>query len=850
MKILAVVYTFLFLCSINAQIVDSTLNVPAIRDSLVDNLNNVINDTLSATETDIDTVIYASASDSIFFFVKEKKMNIYGKGKLNYRTTEITSANIFLDFRSNLIDAQGIKSDSSEEYIGTPVLKEGAEVYDGFRMKYNFKTQQGFISAAETEQEGAFYDGEKIKKVDKETYFVEDGTYTTCDASCPHYYFSANKMKVIHKEQIVAEWIWLYFGGVPFPVPLPFGVFPIESGRRSGLIPPAFGDDATYGKYFSRFGYFWAISDYMDWNLTGDYYTRGSYRLNSRFRYALRYNFSGNIEGNYERLISGLPTDNDRTEQTNWRLRINHNQSLTPTMRLDARLEFLSGNVLQRNITDLNEILRNDIVSNATLNKTWEESGTSLSLSYSRTQNLESGNISEVLPSLSFSKTQTYPFRREGSATNLQWYELFGFSYNGKFQNNRNKTAGDLKIRGGIQHNFSFGMSPKVGYFSVTPNISYTERWYNKRIERFAVYSEYSQTDSIITNDVKEINLVRSFNAGISASTKFYGFFSPGFFGIETIRHTVNPSISYNYTPDFSEPFWGYYDSYTKSDGSVVKYNKFEREVFGGPGAGESQSLSFRVSNIFEMKTIADPTDTTDKQEKIQLLNLDANFNYNFAADSLKFSNLNISYRTQIGDILNLQGSSSFTPYDYSNISDKINKFLIESGRGILRMTNFNFSVSTSLSGEKLKSFSEPELPPEIEPESYEPVQSDQSIYKGIYTDEDPDFTIPWNLSMSYNFSQSSPTPGNKFRSSNLSGSLNFNLTPNWKLSFTGSYDLVNKEFAAPQIRISRDLHCWIMNFTWNPIGTYRGYFLEIRVKAPQLQDLKITKRDQFYSGR
>ena len=85
---------------------------------------------------------------------------------------------------------------------------------------------------------------------------------------------------------------------------------------------------------------------------------------------------------------------------------------------------------------------------------------------------------------------------------------------------------------------------------------------------------------------------------------------------------------------------------------------------------------------------------------------------------------------------------------------------------------------------------------------------------------------------------------------SSISGSLNFNLTPKWKFSVTGSYDLQQKEFAAPQVRISRDLHCWVMNFTWNPIGTYRGYNLEIRVKAPQLQDLKITKRDQFYEGR
>ena len=106
-------------------------------------------------------------------------------------------------------------------------------------------------------------------------------------------------MKVVQKKEIVAKWIWLYFGGVPFPVPLPFAVFPIESGRRSGIIPPVFGQSASQGNYFSNFGYFWAINDFIDANLQASYWTRGSYELKSRFRYVKRYDFSGNLSGGY-----------------------------------------------------------------------------------------------------------------------------------------------------------------------------------------------------------------------------------------------------------------------------------------------------------------------------------------------------------------------------------------------------------------------------------------------------------------------------------------------------------------------------------------------------------------------
>ncbi len=100
--------------------------------------------------------------------------------------------------------------------------------------------------------EGGFYHGEKIKKVTKDTYFIEDGIYTTCDEPDPHYYFYSPKMKVIQKEQIAAEWIWLNFGDVPVPIPLPFIVIPLQSGRRSGLITPVFGYSQTYGTYIQQ----------------------------------------------------------------------------------------------------------------------------------------------------------------------------------------------------------------------------------------------------------------------------------------------------------------------------------------------------------------------------------------------------------------------------------------------------------------------------------------------------------------------------------------------------------------------------------------------------------------------
>ncbi|MCL4550761.1 MAG: LPS-assembly protein LptD [Bacteroidetes bacterium] len=822
---------------------------------------------------DVDAVINASASDSLIFDVQKKKMNLYGTGELKYKDTDLKSGIIFVDYQSNELEAFGIKDTSDTAKVKlkeTPRLVEGKDAYEGTRLKYNFKNQSGFISMAKNKETDKRYEGEKVKKLDKNTYFIENGMFTTCEKDTPDTYFTASEMKVIQKDKIIARWIMMYVGGVPLPIVLPFAVFPNETGRRSGIIIPTYGEENNRGQYFKNFGYFWAISDYMDMTLTGDYYTKGGYGLHGRYRYAERYNFSGALTGGYSKIKIGENNDPSRTNQTDWNLSWYHNQQLTPTERLDVNLQFLSSNYLANNSISYNDLLSQNIVSNATFNKRWDESGSSLTLNYSRTQSVgtskNAGDVYETLPNVSFSKSITYPFRSDDSQSlsDPKWYELIGYTYSGQFTNNRNKIGGVLNIRGGFQHTITVNASPKIGYFSISPNINYIEKWYNKRskIEDATYETVDSLTgaairhDSLKTTPVNEINMVRTFSLGVSASTRMYGIFNPNVLGIESFCHTLMPSISYSFQPNFSNDSWGYYDSYKTIDGKIVRYDKFQNEVFGGVPNSESQSLSFSLGNIFEIKMAKSASDTTKEQKKIQLLNLNASLGYNFAADSLRLSDLNLSYRTQVGDLLSFSGSSSYTFYDQTHSVNngyvnyqKVNQFLASKGKGLFRLTNFNFSVSTTLSGEKFKSATPPPKESKQQEEGFNAFQ--KKDYITLYDDaKQQDLAIPWNLSLSYNFNFSKPTPDYSTTYSNISMNLGFSLTKNWKFTVRGSYDFDRKEISAPQITVYRDLHCWEMNFVWNPMGYYSGFRFEIRMKAPELQDIKVTKSGGLYSGR
>lgn len=830
---------------------------------LPDTLGSVPKDTLFTGASGVDTLVVYSAKDSIIYSMRTKSMDLFGKGELQYRAIGLKAERVKVNWNTATLSAEGIKDTADrkgKKLIGAPVMKDGGESYDGKTIQYNFRTKKGKIGVGETEIEGGFYHGEAIKKVEQDVLFVADGRYTTCDADHPHYYFLSPKMKVIVRDHIVAEPIYFYIADVPL-FALPFGVFPNKSGRRSGLIAPAYGEDARRGRFLSHFGYYWAISDYMDLATTFDWFTRGGWLNRSLLRYGLRYHFTGSLSANVTNLHEGEPGDPGRTERRDYNVNIAHNQQIDPTSRLDVNFTFTSGTYFRNTSSNIDEILRQNVISNATYSKSWEESNRSLTLNMYRDQNLTTGDVEERLPSLSFTQGQLYPFRRQASSrgasgsgsSDFAWYEMIGLSYSGQAQSNRSKrfetirsltdpTVDSLTIehrqeRLGASHQISLTASPKAGPFNISPFVSYNEKWYNRSILR----------DSTGITDVSGFKAVRTYSAGLSASTRFFGMFQPQVFGITGIRHTVTPNVSFSYQPDFSHPRFGYYGRYIDRNGKEVKYSFFEREIYGGAGSGRQENISLNVGNLFEMKYLS--ADTVEPEKKIQLLNVGAGIAYNLAADSLRLSPLSLSYRTDIANVFNISASTTYDFYVFDEAAGgRVNRFLVKEKGYLADLTSVSFSLSTSLSGEKTTSAASSTIPQDVRQAQDradgmigQPAQP--QTYQGLFGEGTPDFSIPWNLTLSYTFSQSQQNPQQKFRSSNLNASLSFNLTENWRFSTSGSYDFTRKEFAAPSINIHRDLHCWEMNLTWFPIGFYRGYRFELRVKAPQLQDLKVTKQ-------
>lgn len=810
-------------------------------------------DSLRSVESSsgVDSIVTYAAEDSIVYAIGTKTMSLYGKGAITYKELGLKAQIIDLDWKTSTLHARGIvdtADTAGAQTAGMPILKDGNETYKGSAVAYNFRTKKGRIDLAKTEIERGFYSGEAIQKSEGDVLFVRSGRFTTCELSHPHYYFGSPEMKVIVQDRVIARPVYFYIGDVPVFV-LPFGIFPSQRGRRSGIIIPGYGESSR-GRYLTHLGYYWATSDYMDANVRGDFYTNGSYTLYSDIRYALRYAFTGGISASYGRAISGEAGDPDYSNDQVFNVHLTHNQDIDPTLRVVVDFMFTSATYYQSTSYYLNDLLRQNVVSNATLSKFWEGTPNSLTLNIRRDQNLQAQEgqveISQLLPSVVFNRSQSYPFRpskRGSSGTPQHWYEYIGFSYNGQLVNRQTKTnlaAGStFETRPGIQHLLNFNASPRAGYFTVTPFFNYTEKWYAAR-----TLKEYQPADStLLEMRSNGFEAVRYFDMGIALSTKLYGIIQPGIFGITGIRHQLVPNISFSYQPDFSEAGWGYYGTYVNQLGEVVKYGFFDQEVFGGAPSGKRQALSFQLGNVLEMKTAS--SDSVSQENKFQLLVLNLGLAYNFAADSLRLSELGMDFRTSIGQLLTIGGNGRFNFYAFEPFAQnprtgrRVDKFLLsESGR-IADLTSFSVSIGTRLSGSKIQTSAGPAR---VTEDTLGVSRQTSGMYN-LYREEEPDFSIPWNLDLMWNYSVSQPDPRLQFRSSTILTSLGFNLTQFWKINASAGWDLLNRQVTAPQISIYRDLHCWEMNFTWVPVGQYRNFRLEIRLKAPQLQDVRLTKQ-------
>lgn len=821
------------------------------QDSLFVQKQDSLNLKKNKKRTVLDARIDYSAEDSLTFFLDNKDVFLYNKAKIDYDKMKLESGFMTVNFDTKTLFAEGVK-DSTDTIVQAPIFKEGNAEYKSKELKYNFDTKQGIISNVFTKESDGYLHGEKVKKKDDRTMYISSGMFTTCDnEEHPHFGISFSKAKAITDDKIVTGPAWFSLMEIPLPVGIPFAYFPFTDGKKSGFLMPSYGNAANRGYYLRNIGWYFAINDYIDLALRGDIYTNLSYAVNISSSYFKRYKYRGSIEFRYEDNHTGLKNTPSYSSSSDFKFRWTHSQEAKshPYRTFSANVNLVSSkfNQYTTNVSDyFNNTTTSSIAFSTRFGSAW-----SFTANLGESYNVNSGAISLDLPSMTLSSIQFYPFRKKKSSGKRKWYEDISFSYRANLINTIDTydsllTSSDLikNFRNGIMHSIPISSNVKIlKHLNWTNSISYTERWYTNSLSK--TYNP--ETDLIDKDTIYGFIANRNANFTSSINTRLYGMFTfkKGF--IKAVRHVINPSISFNYTPDFSEPSLGFYDFYTDKEGKRVYYSKTENGVFGSPPQGASGVINFSLGNNLEMK-VPDKNDTVEGMRKIVLLEaFNISSGYDLARDSVNWQPLRLTARTTLFKKLLINFSASYTPYVLNEKGALTNELLWHKEGRLFQKQNsqwtLNLNWNLNSKANNNQTTGDYHSPTEMQ---YSPFSNPNEILS-----ENVDFSIPWNLTLGVNYSRLSSyivsiAGYQTNQSATLTARGDLNLTSKWKIGFSSGYDFINKDFTYTSIDFYRDLHCWEMRMNWIPFGPRQGWNFSISVKAPMLQDLKYEKRNDF----
>jgi LPS-assembly protein len=831
------------------------------------------NDSLRLQKTDtfslrlskdtLDAPVHYSADDSVVILVQQKKIIMYGKTKTEYTDITLTAPKVELDQATQILTAVH-STDSLGQVVEDAHFEQKDNSFTSDTISYNFKTKKGLTKNTISQQGSEIYvHGEKIKKISDDVTFIEAARFTTCNLDDPHFDIKTNRMKIVNKKLGISGPAHMEFEGVPIPIYIPFGIFPLSQERHSGLLRPTFETNEQYGLGLIGLGYYKVMNDNWDVKLYGNIYSYGGWSANINPTYRKRYHYNGSFNFGLLRTKINFKGDPDYISNNSYSLQWSHSSDsrARPGISFSANVN-ASSTSYNRYVPNSPQVnFQNILGSSITYSKTWQDKPYNLTISANHSQNNQSRLVNLNLPDVGFTVSTLYPFERKEGAGAKKWYEQLGIAYNGNFRNEVAFYDTAFKFRNlldtlqwGAQHNIPITLSlPPIlgGAVVVSPSVSYSQVWIARKFRRTWNPAE-QKLDTSIT---KGFYVDQQATFGLSLNTAIFGTYQFRHSKITKIRHVIRPSLSFNYKPDLSKQH--FYTTQVDTTGYTSRFSEFEGALYSGYGEGRFGGMSFQLDNNVEMK-VKSKKDTVEK--KVTLIDgYGFSTSYNFFADSMKLSLFQFYFRTNLFNKINISANTTLDPYQTDNRGRDISKYTWQGkGFNVGRITNGSVSVSTSFQSKPKDDKKDLLKQQQLKDLKNDPTLIGDQQRLLDYMRQNPaefvDFNIPWSFSLSYSlyFNEQFKADYSGFEkvfhsSANFSGSVN--LTPKWNLNVNGYYDFDTHKIQTFQMSISRDMHCWQMSINVTPVGPFRFFNFTISPKSGILQDLKINRTKSFYNG-
>ncbi|OJW97367.1 MAG: hypothetical protein BGO70_06115 [Bacteroidetes bacterium 43-93] len=850
------------LLPVNEEPPDTTIIKPKTA-VLVDSTNP---DSLQAYEDALDTtsiristdalpdVVTANASDSAVMDLKHNVFNLYGSAQVKYQDMQLDAHEIIYDQNHNLVTA-ALAEDSAVLAKGKPTFVQGKEKFTYDSLQYNFKSKRAIVRNVRSQYGEGFVHSEQVKRNPDQSIYGYHSVYTTCALDHPHFGIAAQKIKVVPGRVVASGPANVVIAGVPTPLFLPFGLFPISDGQRSGFKIPTYTVEEQRGLGLLGGGYYFNLSEKADLLVESNFYSKGSWATNALSNYNNRYHYSGAFAFKYAYNKTGESFESGSSITKDFNIQWTHRSDpkSRPGVSFNASVDAGTSTYNANNTYTQNQILQNQYQSNITFTKQWANKPYTLSLSARHSQNTQTRLVNVTLPELAFA-TQFNPFQGKHS-TGTKWYDKINIEYRLSAINQTSFYDTTFSLdqipKYHYQNGFLHTIPIKANYTVLrflTMNISsnYKEYWNTEQIYRY-YNTQTDKEDSIIR---RGFFTARDFDAHWGFNTMIYGvkMFKKG--KIAGVRHVLTPNVGLGYIPDYAAaPFYYGYKTRLTANGPETYLPVYAGAVPGIPGMNQfgkyRSALEYSLTNNLQMKVRSSKDSTGFKNIRL-IDNFAIAGAYDLAADSFNWSNVNMTFATLLFNVINISANANFDPYayDYEN-NRRSTQTLWQAEHKLVRFQTAGVSIGGSLHAKKKANAAANNLSPQASD------QVARMMQYGRYNDY-ADFSIPFNMNFSYllNIRKDVSTFSKKdtlVLSQHFLGiDGDLNITSRWKIGVHTGFDINTKQLQLTSIDIYRDLHCWEMRLSTVPFGPRKSYFFTLQVKAQVLQDLKLTRRRDY----
>lgn len=827
----------------------------------------------------LDAAVVSSARDSMITDMVNHEIHLYGDATVDYKQINLKAAHIVLDWKTNVVTAEGMP-DSTGRLANFPVFKDATQEFEAKRMRYNFQTEKGIVYDITTQQQDILIHAARSKFISKpprdtseekqDIIFSEDALFTTCSADEPHFGVHSKKQKIIANKMVVSGPLNLEVMGVPTPLWLPFGFFPVTEPRGTGLLFPEFDFSADQGMGLKGLGWFFPLGDHFNLSLRSNvYFFTGTWGVSAASQYRKKYNYNGSFNLGFDNRRVERESDGSYDTSRSFSVRWTHNQDRAahPTIKFGGSINFQVNGYQSTVSNRANDVLNNSLNSNLNFSKNWRDLPMSFNASFSHSQNNSTKQITVNFPKFNFQTQTLYPFRKKERSGERSWYEDITLKYTSEAKSTftgadttffSQKTFDDAKY--GVQQRASSGTSIKIlKYFNFNPSVNYKEVWYWKSLDKQPI--EFIDIDTIVgetgvitydtlsygfSNDtlVTGFKSYRTVDMSASLNTTIFGQVNFKRGRLKGLRHVLKPSFGFSYSPDYTANdkwFKQERDFRTADEYYEDPYSIFDGGIYGAPTAsGKQMRITYGFVNNFEAKYYS-KKDSTDKKIKL-FESINVNGSYNFANPEFQWSTVSASGRTRLfKGVTNFTFRLTWDPYlnevnESGTSRTRVNKLYFKETGKLLQFTGGTFSLNTGLTVAKIREIFQGKEPEVVE---------DRRDQKRPAAQEEDFLSLFENFRVAHNMNArwERTIPENKdtliISTNSIDVRGNIKLTDNWHITIGRiGYDFVSQRLTYPDIGFKRDIHCWEAGFNWTP--DRQAFSFYIRAKGGTFGFLKL----------